>query len=66
MWVDVQQWDGDGESGKIAGLLLNQPAICTYLKLGQMLHLMERDVFDWLRVTPGGRQVGNFTAEALD
>lgn len=65
MWVEVQDWRGDEHEAAIVGVLLNQPAHVPVLKLGQTLRVAHRDIYDWMRITPGGRQEGNFTAAAL-
>ncbi|HEY3965053.1 MAG TPA: DUF2314 domain-containing protein [Planctomycetaceae bacterium] len=66
MWVEVQDWNGEGHEAAIEGVLLNQPVHVPALKLGQSLRVEHRAIYDWLRVTPGGRQEGNFTAAALE
>ena len=66
MWVEVQQWSGDGAEAAISGILLNEPVSRPDMKIGQPLRIVQRDVYDWLRVTPGGRQDGNFTSAALE
>jgi uncharacterized protein YegJ (DUF2314 family) len=66
MWVEVQDWIGDGDDATIHGVLLNQPAHVPGLKLGQSLRVTNQSIYDWLRITPGGRQEGNFTAAPLE
>ena len=65
MWVEVQQWEGDGPEATIKGVLLNEPEYRPDLKLGQAIEINESAVYDWMRITPGGREVGNFTSAAL-
>jgi uncharacterized protein YegJ (DUF2314 family) len=66
MWVEVQYWNGEGPQATIDGVLLNQPRHRPDLKLGQALRVEQPAIYDWLRITAGGRQEGNFTAAALE
>lgn len=65
MWIEVRHWNDDAETGHIDGVLLNKPRHRLDLALGQTVRVRQPDVYDWLRITPGGRRSGNFTAGAL-
>ena len=66
MWVEVQHWNGEVPQATIDGVLLNQPLHRADLRLGQALRVEQPAIYDWLRITTGGRHEGNFTAAALD
>jgi len=65
MWIEVHHWHDDAGTGLIEGVLLNKPRHRHDLTLGQTLQVRQPDIYDWLRITPGGRRSGNFTAAAL-
>jgi uncharacterized protein YegJ (DUF2314 family) len=65
LWVEVRHWTGDGPHSTIDGILLNWPLHRADLRAGQRLIFEQRAIYDWLRITTGGRHEGNFTAAAL-
>jgi len=65
MWVEVRHCSGDEPHSTIDGVLLNRPLHRADLRVGQRLRVEQRAIYDWLRITTGGRHEGNFTAAAL-
>ena len=62
MWVEVKQWEGD----RIDGLLQNDPYDIPTLKAGQAVRIKLSDVFDYIRVLPGGKREGNTTGAIIE
>lgn len=61
MWVEVTSWKGV----KITGLLKNEPFHIADLHAGQIVHVMESDVFDYIRKHPDGTLDGNETGKLI-
>jgi uncharacterized protein YegJ (DUF2314 family) len=57
MWVEVVAWKGDA----IRGSLRNDPAHNSDLQAGQEVEVSEKEVFDYLRRFPDGKEEGNST-----
>jgi uncharacterized protein YegJ (DUF2314 family) len=62
MWVEVTRWN----DGKIEGLLKSDPKVVTTLRLGQMVHVRQDKVFDYIRHFPDGREEGNTTSKIIE
>ncbi len=61
MWVEVTEWNGDN----IRGVLNNEPYYIPSLHSGQIVEIMQEDVFDYIRRHPDGTQEGNETADII-
>jgi len=62
MWVEVTAWNADG---RIKGILNNDPFSIPDLQAGQIVHIKEGEVFDYIRTFPDGQQEGNETGELM-
>ncbi|HJV67684.1 MAG TPA: DUF2314 domain-containing protein [Ideonella sp.] len=62
MWVEIVSWQGD----EIGGLLKNEPFDIPTLHAGQMVKVLQEDVFDYIRRSADGREEGNETAKILE
>jgi uncharacterized protein YegJ (DUF2314 family) len=61
MWVEIIEW----KSGRIKGLLKNEPASIPKLHGGQIVEVREQDVFDYIRRFANGKQEGNETGDII-
>jgi len=62
MWIEVTTWDGNN----IKGLLKNEPFNISRLAwAAKSLRSTSKDIFDYLRRHPDGRQEGNETSEII-
>ena len=61
MWVEVTRWRGR----TINGTLENDPAEIPDLHAGQVVEVLQDDVFDYIRHFPDGHNEGNTTGEIL-
>jgi uncharacterized protein YegJ (DUF2314 family) len=61
MWVEVVSWKADD----IKGLLENEPSNVPGLHGGQVVHVREEDVFDYIRHYPDNRTEGNTTGNII-
>ena len=61
MWVEITSW----KQHKITGLLQNEPYEVTDLHSGQVVHVNDGDVFDYIRQYPDQRQEGNTTRQII-
>jgi hypothetical protein len=62
MWVEVVNWKGND----IEGLLRNEPSEIPTLHDGQIVHVREGDVFDYIRRYPDERMEGNTTGVIIE
>lgn len=61
MWVEITAWRGN----VITGLLKNEPFNIPSLHGGQVVEIDQRDVFDYIRRFPDGREEGNETGRLI-
>jgi uncharacterized protein YegJ (DUF2314 family) len=61
MWVEVVSWKADD----IKGTLENEPFDIPSLHGGQIVHVREEDVFDYIRHYPDDRTEGNTTGSII-
>jgi uncharacterized protein YegJ (DUF2314 family) len=61
MWVEVVRW----RSGRIHGVLANEPFEVPELRAGQEVVVAEDDVFDYLLRNPDGSEQGNETGRLI-
>jgi uncharacterized protein YegJ (DUF2314 family) len=61
MWVKVQHWDGT----VLEGVMTDTPVVVSKPVAGDRITVQERDVFDWVRFSPGGGVDGNETTKVL-
>lgn len=62
MWVEIISWQGN----KVTGLLRNEPFSIPSLHAGQTVKVNEKDIFDYIRRYPDGREEGNSTGAILE
>ena len=62
MWVEISAW----ADGKIMGLLRNEPFNIPDLHAGQVVEVLEADVFDYLHTLPDGSTEGNETGRLIE
>lgn len=62
MWVEVSKWQDE----KIEGLLKNEPFEIPTLHAGQIVHIKQSKVFDYIRHYPDGREEGNTTKNIIE
>jgi uncharacterized protein YegJ (DUF2314 family) len=62
MWVEVTSWKGL----KITGLLKNEPFDIPSLQAGQLVHVSETDIFDYIRKRANGAVEGNETSNLIE
>lgn len=62
MWVEVTSWKGK----QIKGILKNEPFDIPDLHGGQIVHVKEDEVFDYIRYFPDGSQEGNETGRVIE
>lgn len=62
MWVEVTKWKGD----HIEGILQNEPAEVSNLKVGAIVTGSQQDVFDYILNKPDGTTEGNETGKILE
>lgn len=62
MWVEVVSW----RDKHIEGLLKNEPSEIPSLHDGQIVHVQEADVFDYIRRYPDERTEGNTTGAIIE
>jgi uncharacterized protein YegJ (DUF2314 family) len=61
MWVEVTNWNGN----RIKGLLGNDPFEIPHMHAGQIVHVRQEDVFDYLRTYPDKHDEGNTTGQII-
>ncbi|MHB1075881.1 DUF2314 domain-containing protein [Thiobacillus sp.] len=61
MWVEITEWNG----ARIKGLLKNEPVATPGLHGGQIVQVREKDVFDYIRHYPNGKEEGNETSTII-
>jgi uncharacterized protein YegJ (DUF2314 family) len=62
MWVEVTQWN----SGRMEGILQNDPYEIPDLKAGSLVKFEEADIFDYLLNKPDGTFEGNETSKIIE
>ena len=62
MWVEVTSWKGD----KIKGLLKNEPYKIPKLHGGQIVDVLEGDIFDYIYRHADGVEEGNETGKLIE
>lgn len=61
MWVEVTTWDGK----EMKGLLKNEPYNIPKLHGGQVVTVLQDDIFDYIHTFPDGSTEGNTTGEII-
>jgi uncharacterized protein YegJ (DUF2314 family) len=62
MWVEVAGW----KDSRISGLLRSEPYKVKTLHAGQMIEVLEAEVYDYIRKFPDGSQEGNETGKIIE
>jgi uncharacterized protein YegJ (DUF2314 family) len=63
MWVEVTEWP---ETGRISGVLQNDPFYIVSLKAGSLVKISESEVFDYLLYHADGKTEGNETGKVIE
>jgi uncharacterized protein YegJ (DUF2314 family) len=61
MWVEVSKW----KDSKIGGLLRSEPYKVKTLHAGQIVEVLEAEVYDYIRQFPDGSREGNETGKII-
>jgi uncharacterized protein YegJ (DUF2314 family) len=62
MWIEVTKW----EDSRIKGLLRSEPYHVKELHAGQVVDVLEADVYDYIRQFPDGSREGNETGKVIE